>query len=159
METSNRPVIVLVDDEDMVITSIASFLALETDYEIHGFTSASKAMEFIGSHEVDLVVSDYLMPETDGMRFLAKVRGLRPQATRILLTGFADKKNVIRGINDVGLYKHLEKPWANEELKVVIQNGLEKHVLLRRLEQKIAEVSLAQDELMTLQKDVLRAFA
>jgi response regulator RpfG family c-di-GMP phosphodiesterase len=159
MQTSNHPVIVLVDDEDMVIASIARFLELETEYEVHGFTSTSKAIEFIGSHEVDLVVSDYLMPETDGMRFLAKVRELQPQATRILLTGYADKKNVIRGINDVGLYRHLEKPWGNEELKIVIQSGLEKHVLLRRLEHQIAEVNQAQDELLSLQKDVLKSFA
>jgi response regulator RpfG family c-di-GMP phosphodiesterase len=93
------------------------------------------------------------------MRFLAKVRELQPQATRILLTGYADKKNVIRGINDVGLYRHLEKPWGNEELKIVIQSGLEKHVLLRRLEHQIAEVNQAQDELLSLQKDVLKSFA
>ncbi len=159
MENSKRPVIVLVDDEDMVVSSIKSFLALETDYEIRGFTSPAEAIQFIDSHEVDLVVSDYLMPETDGIRFLTRVKEIQPQATRILLTGYADKENVIKAINDVGLYKHMEKPWGNEDLKLVIQNGLEKRILVRRLEDKVSEVSQAHEELLTLQKDVLKALA
>lgn len=159
MERSDTPVIVLVDDEEMVITSIKSFLVLETDYEVRGFTSPAEAIDFLEKNRADVVVSDYLMPEIDGITFLAKVKQLQPQATRILLTGYADKENAIKAINDVGLYQYIEKPWENEDLKLVIRNGLEKRLLLKRLEDKIAEVNQAHSELLSLQRDILKAFA
>lgn len=158
-ESDSPPVIVLVDDEDMVVTSIKSFLTLETDYEVVGFTAPAEALSYIESHRVDVVVSDYLMPDMDGISLLAKVKDIQPEATRILLTGYADKENAIKAINDVGLYQYIEKPWENEDLKIVLRNGLEKRLLMKRLEDKIAEVNKAHGELMNLQKDILKAFA
>ena len=84
---------------------------------------------------------------------------MKPEATRILLTGYADKENAIKAINDVGLYQYIEKPWENEDLKLIIRNGLEKRILLKRIEDKIQEVTQAHEELMSLQKDILKAFA
>ena len=159
MDTTAAPVIVLVDDEDMVVTSIKSFLTLETDYEVAGFTTPADALEFIENNRVDVVVSDYLMPDMDGITFLARVKEVKPEATRILLTGYADKENAIKAINDVGLYQYIEKPWENEDLKIVLRNGLEKRILMSRLEDKIKEVNKAHGELMNLQKDILKAFA
>ncbi len=42
------------------------------------------------------------------------------------MTGYADKENAIKSINEVGLYYYLEKPWDNQELITVIKNGIEK---------------------------------
>ncbi len=159
MSSTDAPIIVLVDDEDMVVTSIRSFLALETDYDVKGFTSPAEALEFVQSNRVDVVISDYLMPEIDGISFLSRVKAMKPEATRILLTGYADKENAIKAINDVGLYQYIEKPWENDDLKLIIRNGLEKRILLKRLEDKVAEVNRAHEELMSLQRDILKAFA
>jgi DNA-binding NtrC family response regulator len=152
-------VVLLVDDEEMVVTSIKSFLMLETDYEVVAFTSPREALEYVKSKKVDLVISDYLMPDMDGIEFLAHVKDAQPEATRVLLTGYADKENAIKAINDVGLYQYIEKPWENEDLKLIIRNGLEKRVLLKRLEEKINEVNKAHTELLNVQKEILKAFA
>ena len=159
MDSPGSPVVVLVDDEDMVVTSIKSFLTLETDYEVAGFTAPEDALRYIEANRVDVVVSDYLMPDMDGISFLAKVKDIQPEATRILLTGYADKENAIKAINDVGLYQYIEKPWENEDLKIVLRNGLEKRLLMKKLEDKIGEVNKAHGELINLQKDILKAFA
>ena len=159
MEQSATNTILLVDDEEMVVTSIKSFLTLETDYEVVAFTSPKEALEHVRKHKVDLVISDFLMPDMDGIEFLAHVKDLQPEATRVLLTGYADKENAIKAINDVGLYQYIEKPWENDDLKLIIRNGLEKRVLLKRLQEKIGEVDKAHDELMSVQKEILKAFA
>ena len=99
------------------------------------------------------------MPEMDGITFLAKVKEILPLVPRILLTGYADKENAIKAINNVGLYQYIEKPWDNEDLKLVIRNGLEKTNLLHQLEEKIREADRAQRELREVQKDILRVFA
>lgn len=159
MDQSKTNVVLLVDDEEMVVTSIKSFLTLETDYEVVSFTSPREALEYVKTSKVDLVISDYLMPDMDGIEFLAGVKDFQPQATRVLLTGYADKENAIKAINDVGLYQYIEKPWENEDLKLIIRNGLEKRVLLKRLEATIDEVNRAHDELLQVQKEILKAFA
>jgi len=159
MSQADPITILLVDDEEMVLTSIRSFLAIETDYKVLTYTSPVKALQEIDHRGIDLVISDYLMPEMDGISFLAKVKEKVPQVPRILLTGYADKENAIKAINDVGLYQYIEKPWNNDDLKLIIRNGLEKTILLKRLEEKIREVERAQQELGEVQKQILRVFA
>src|SRR5262249_46378251 len=125
MSQNGIPMILLVDDEEMVLSSIKSFLAIEGDYNVMAYTSPSKALEDLdrtAHHHVDLVISDYLMPEMDGITFLARVKEKLPFVPRILLTGYADKENAIKAINNVGLYQYIEKPWDNEDLKLIIRN-------------------------------------
>lgn len=150
--------VVIVDDEEMVLTSLNAYLTLETDWKVQTFTSAVKALEFIQKNEVGLVISDYLMPEMNGIAFLAKVRTLRPEVPRIILTGYADKENAIKGINEVGLYQYIEKPWDNDELRIAIRNGLEKKLLFEKLQEKIAEINKAYSDLQGIQQQILKAF-
>lgn len=151
-------VIVIVDDEEMVLKSIVSFLSLETDYAVKSFTSTAAALDYLRDNDADLVVSDYLMPEMDGISFLSKVRELRPEIPRIILTGYADKENAIKAINEVGLFQYIEKPWDNRDLLMVFRNGLERQTLLRRLQEKMTEIERSYAELHRLQRDVLKAF-
>lgn len=155
---NKKQTIVLVDDEEMVVSSIRSFLNLETDYEVQSFVSASEALKFIEENETHLIISDYLMPEMDGISFLAKSREIRPEATRIILTGYADKENAIKAINDVGLFQYIEKPWDNEDILIVIRNGLERQALMRRLDEKVRQINQAYDDLQSLHKEIVKTF-
>jgi serine phosphatase RsbU (regulator of sigma subunit) len=112
---------------------------LETDYELLEFTSPVEAAREVARRPVDLVISDFLMPEMNGVEFLGKVRQAQPDAIRILLTGFADKENAIRAINEVGLYHYLEKPWDNENLLLLVRNALREKSLRGQLSDLIAE--------------------
>ena len=151
--------VLILDDEEMVLTSLRSFLELETDYEIVTFTSAIEAIEYTKKNKINLVVSDYLMPEMDGISFLAKVKEIDPNATRIILTGYADKENAIKAINEVSLFQYIEKPWDNDNLKLVIRNGIDKQKLLSELESKVIEIKKAYGDLENLHVDILKAFA
>jgi DNA-binding NtrC family response regulator len=157
-ESENRQTIVIVDDEDMVLKSLGSFLSLETEYNVEAFLSANKALEYIKNNSVDLVVSDYLMPEMDGITFLAKVKEVKPQVPRIILTGYADKENAIKAINDVGLFQYIEKPWDNEDILIIFRNGLEKQRLLKKLDEKISEINKAYGDLQELQREIVKTF-
>jgi DNA-binding NtrC family response regulator len=154
------PVILLVDDEEMIITSIKSFLAIETDYNLLTYTSPREALVDCETNikTLDLVITDYMMPEMDGISFLAHVKRRFPLVPRILLTGYADKENAIKAINNVGLYQYIEKPWNNDDLRLIIRNGLEKTTLLKQLEEKVREVERVHKELTDVHKDILRVF-
>ena len=158
-ENGSREVVIVVDDEEMVLTSINSFLALETDYDVVTFTNPEDALEHLRQNDAHLVISDYFMPQMDGITFLGKVRDLRPETTRIILTGYSDKENAIKAINEVGLFQYIEKPWDNEHLRLVLRNGLEKQQLLRTLQQKVEEINRAYSDLQGIQQEILKAFA
>lgn len=126
--------ILLLDDDPDVIASLSSLMELETDYNILAFSAADKAAEAIESNQIDLAIVDYLMPGAmDGIDFLIALREKQPYSIRMILTAYADKENAIKAINEVGLYKYLEKPWDNTELLQIIQEGLEKRAVLQKL--------------------------
>jgi DNA-binding NtrC family response regulator len=154
-----RDTVLIVDDEEMVLTSLSTYLTLETDYEVVTFTSAARALEWLVEHDTGVIISDFLMPEMDGITFLTRARDLRPDVPRVLLTGYADKENAIKAINEVGLYQYVEKPWDNDDLRLVIRNGLEKKQLLVKLTQKVNQINAAYSELEGIQQEIRKAFA
>ena len=158
MSSEETPIIVIVDDEEMVLTSLKSFLTLETDYDIQTFTSAKKAIQFVQDNKTSLVVSDYLMPEMNGIEFLSEIKKIDPSIPRIIITGYADKENAIKAINEVGLYQYIEKPWDNDDILIIFRNALEKKMLLNKLEDKMGQITKASSELQNLQLDIVKAF-
>jgi DNA-binding NtrC family response regulator len=73
------------------------------------------------------VISDFLIPGTDGIQLLETAAKLQPEATRILLTGYGDSRRIRRAVRGLGLH-YLEKPWNNSELLTIIQSTLPKSV-------------------------------
>jgi len=157
-ESEPQPTIVIVDDEEMVLTSLSAYLTLETDYNVVTFTDVDEALAYLEKHPVDVVVSDYLMPKMDGIKFLAKAKELQPETSRVLLTGHADKQSAIEAINKVGLFQYIEKPWDNAALLLVIRNACDRTRLLRSLQSKIQELDEAHANLKTAQSQLIRAF-
>jgi DNA-binding NtrC family response regulator len=156
--TGDKPTILLVDDEEMVITSVRAYLALETDYRIEGFTDPERAAAFVKDQKYDVIVSDYLMPKMTGIQLLRRAKEAAPEASRILLTGHADKQSAIDAINDVALFQYIEKPWDNTQLLLAIQGGIERARLLRDLRDKITELAAANDSLKDVQRRLIKAF-
>jgi len=142
-KTSGRSAgtIVIVDDEEIVTRSLMSFLQLETEYEVHTFQSPEEALQLIRERPIDLVISDFLMPDMNGLQFLAAVKKLHPDTPRILLTGYADKENAIRAINEVGLFQYVEKPWDIDQLRLVIDNAITSRSRQELLREKINELN------------------
>ncbi|UCG50996.1 MAG: SpoIIE family protein phosphatase [Candidatus Latescibacterota bacterium] len=135
-----RPVILIVDDDAVVTQSLSAFLTLETDFDIVEMQSPSEAIELLKRKPVDLVISDFLMPGINGLQLLDEAKRLYPDVPRILLTGYADKENAIRAINEVGLFQYVEKPWDNEQFLLVIQNALRTKSLQETLAKRIHEL-------------------
>ena len=105
-----------------------------------------------------MCVSDYLMPGMNGIQFLSRAKELQPEASRVLLTGHADKQSAIAAINQVALFQYVEKPWDNAQLLLVIQSGAERAKLFRTLQAKISELDGAHANLKEVQRRLLKAF-
>ena len=159
MSEGIRETVMLVDDEQMVVRSLEGFLTLETSYRVISFCSPIEALKAAEEESaLRVVVADFMMPEMDGVTFLKEMRRIRPQATRLLLTGYADKENAIRAINEAGLYYYLEKPWDNEHFKLVVRNGVERAALFNELDSRVSALEEAHAELAGFRQKLVKAF-
>lgn len=150
--------VLIVDDEVMVTSALRGFLELETSYRVLTSNDPAAALATLEAEPVGVVIADFLMPGIDGIRFLSRCRELRPLASRILLTGYADKQNAIRAINEAGLYHYLEKPWNNDQLLIVVRNGMERSALFTELDARVSALENANQELYDIRRRLMQAF-
>ncbi len=119
MTDSNRKYRVLfVDDEPRVTSALKAIFRRE--YDVHIANSGADALKVLEKVKVDVLVSDQRMPHMLGNELLASVSKLYPQTMRILLTGFMDKKAIVNSINDGEVYRFINKPWRNDEMREVV---------------------------------------
>jgi len=149
--------ILVLDDDPIVTRSIEVLLGQESNWSVNGHNDPAAALEALEERTYDAVISDFLMPQMDGLRFLKKVREIQPFASRILLTGYADKRNAIRSINEVGLYHYIEKPWDNDSLILHLRNALERARLLRELDDQTRILAERDEAFAELRARLLKA--
>lgn len=134
--------ILVLDDDKLVTSSLKSLLFIEGFSDVAFFNNPSDALLYLKDNIRDVIISDFMMPDMNGIEFLSEAKKICPNASMILLTGYADKENAIRAINEVGLYKYIEKPWDNDELIINIKNAYERSHLIETLEQKNKELEI-----------------
>lgn len=117
--------ILYLDDEEQ---NLLSFLALfRRDFNIFTTTSAQQAVDYLNANKIHIIFSDQKMPDVSGVEFFETIRHDFPDAVRILITGYADIEAVIDAINRGQVYRYVTKPWDANELRVCIDNALEKY--------------------------------
>ncbi len=146
--------IVAVDDEKMVTSALKTLFKVEGYSDVNVFNNPQEALVFLKSNKPDLIISDFIMPEMNGLEFLREAKKLYPEVSMILLTGYADKENAIKAINEVGLYKYIEKPWDNDDLLINARNGIERSGLLESLRNKIEELQKAKVQLQNYSENL-----
>ncbi len=122
MSDLNRKYRVLfVDDEPRVTSALKAIFRRE--YDVSVANSGAAALEKMTSMKFDVIVSDQRMPGMLGNELLAKVSELYPQTMRILLTGFMDKQAIVDSINEGEVYRFINKPWRNDEMREVVADA------------------------------------
>ena len=124
--------ILLVDDEVNVLRALERTF-LDEEYELLTASSGSEGLSILRDvSPVQVVVSDYRMPQMNGVDFLREVRRRWPDTVRIVLSGYADTAVVISAINEGEIYKFIAKPWNDDELRIAIINALERYSLNKK---------------------------
>lgn len=120
--------ILFVDDEANVLKTLRRLFHNEP-YVAYFASSGAEGLEILQQNAVDLIISDMRMPEMNGAEFLTQVVMQWPETIRILLTGYADLQSTIDAVNKGRIYNYCNKPWNDEELKLLVRNALEqKHL-------------------------------
>lgn len=138
--------ILVVDDEVSVLNAI--FRVFRKDgYQILRSDNPGDALKLLEEHFCHLIISDYRMPGMDGVSFLREAMRLRPDAIRMILSGYADCSTIISAINDGGIYKFLTKPWEDDILKSEVRYALERYELQSVNKKLLDDVKRQNDEL------------
>lgn len=122
----NHAKILIVDDEPIVLKTMKDILlSLWENYEIHTAISGEDALEMIGQTDFDVLVTDVLMPEMDGIELMRKAKGLREDLQTVVITGHGELDNVIEALR-AGAVNYLQKPPSGEILHYAVLNAWEK---------------------------------
>lgn len=154
------PKILIVDDEPMITSTLATLIEMMLDYEVVTFNNPMELLNegYLEANPFDLVISDFMMPGLDGLQLLSEIIRIQPAIVPILLTGYSDKESAIKSINDLGLYYYLEKPWDNNDLIRIIQNGIEKKELEAEVQSKMVVIEKRNHEITRLYELLQRDF-
>jgi len=157
MTENERSWILVLDDEPLITQTLETLFQEEGSWNVAAFNNPLEAEASLQKHDYRVVLSDFLMPEMDGISFLKRVRNAQPTASRILLTGYADKQNAIRSINEVGLYHYIEKPWDNEQLLLIVRNGVERAGLIEEVQEAMRQMTEQDRSLDDLRDRLFKA--
>ena len=121
--------LLVVDDEEAVVAALRETLARE-GYQVFTAPNAIHALTLLKKNVFSVVITDQNMPMLTGLEFLAQVKQLQPDATRILITAVLNLNTVIDSINKGEIYRFVVKPWLREELLATVKNAVQRYELI-----------------------------
>lgn len=132
--------ILVVDDEEAQRLALAGFLR-KKGYRVLEAASGSQALESARREQVDLILTDYRMPDKDGIRVLEEVKKINPEIDVIIMTAYGTIESAIEAMK-VGAVDYITKPLSLDHLELVVEKALQR----RRLVSENRELRMALQE-------------
>lgn len=140
--TANKTKVLFVDDEPSILMLLKTVLrSMAEEWDLSFCGSGREALEFMGAHPVQILVTDMRMPTMSGAELLAEVKQRYPGTMRIVLSGYADQAVVFRVIGLAHLF--LEKPVLPQTLKSTLHriHGLYRGLLNSKIRDLVTDLS------------------
>ena len=145
MEEQIKIKVLYVDDEEQNLVSFkASFRRY---FSIFTANSATEAQEILKQNIIHVLITDQRMPETSGTELLAKAALDYPDQIRILLTGYTDIEALKDAVNRGHIFRYLEKPWNDAELKKTIYDSFNVYNIKKGQEELNKKILLTNEQL------------
>jgi two-component system, NtrC family, response regulator HupR/HoxA len=138
---NHLPTILVIDDEVRSVEALERIL--DEDFDVKKAVSIREAEAVLTQEAVQVVLCDQRMPEMSGVEFLKQVRERWPDAVRMLISGYADAEDIIRGVNEAGIYQYVTKPWRPDALLLTLKNAVRLYALQRENELLAIELKMA----------------
>ena len=112
MSENKRKKVLILDDEQEIINLIKSFFSRKNLFDVITYTNPLLALEYISNNNIDLVLSDIMMPEMNGIEVLKKLKNQNQNIKVIMMTAFStfDK---IQECEELGADDYVTKPFSN----------------------------------------------
>jgi DNA-binding NtrC family response regulator len=123
---------VLIVDDDPDVLALLEGLLKKLEYNPYVAANGEEAVRVIDNNKIDVVVSDLVMPEMNGMELLKRVKSRKGDIPFVMITGHPSIETAVEAIKK-GAYDYLTKPFQVEEVRIKIDRALEKTGLRRSL--------------------------
>ncbi|NOX17342.1 MAG: sigma-54-dependent Fis family transcriptional regulator [Chlorobi bacterium] len=130
--------ILLIDDEPSQIASMKSFLS-RRGHKILTASNGKEGLEAVKENVIDLVLTDFRMPEMNGLEALKEIKQINPEIDVVVITAYGNVEDAV-DIMKSGAYDYLSKPIDLDELENLIKRIAEKKLLLRENKQLRAQL-------------------
>jgi two-component system response regulator HupR/HoxA len=145
--TKKKYELLLVDDEPANLQKLQR--TFMEQYGVHLAQSGEEALQILHRVPIDAIITDQKMPNMTGIEFLELSQKNYPNLVRIVLTGFTEVGDLIAAINTGKVHKYITKPWEPDDLRLTVQDALEKMELVRENERLATELQSANERLQT----------
>ncbi|MFT6351124.1 sigma-54 dependent transcriptional regulator [Neptuniibacter pectenicola] len=144
MQLLKRPTVLCVDDEIRSLETLER--TLDEEFDVLTASDADQAMALLAQHEVQAILCDQRMPGKTGVEFLTEVRQKWPQTARLILSGYTDSEDIIRGLNEAGILQYITKPWHPDNLLLIMRGACRLFALQNENELLAMEMRLTSDQ-------------
>lgn len=141
----------LLDDEPNILAALQRVLRREPEWSVDAFTDAQEALDALADNEYAVIISDYQMPNIDGVTYLQFAKQAQPHAMRMILSAHGDRNSMMQAINRAEIYRFLPKPWDDYELKATLRSAIDLHMLRHQVQRLLAQVQVQQAALQEQQ--------
>ena len=117
-----RPTVLIIDDDPTFCLMLKSFLT-KKEFTAETAFSGAEAINQVNKHDFDVVLSDFRLPDTDGLSLLEQIRELKPGTPVIIMTSYADIRIAVKAMKN-GAYEYVTKPVNPDEILLIIKNAL-----------------------------------
>lgn len=143
--------ILVVDDEKAVADILKDVLA-DKARSVDVCYDGVSGIKCIQENLYDLIIVDLMMPRIGGLDLLKYAKNTNPEALVIIITGYASLETAIMAIKE-GAYDYIRKPCKLEEIRIIVDNAVEKIKLYRENKILLNKLQDAYHELMRLKKE------
>ncbi|MCK4470079.1 MAG: response regulator [Desulfobacterales bacterium] len=151
-EEKDLQIKILIVDDDKVIADILNDLFADKQRSVDVCYDGLAAIESIQKSFYDLILVDLVMPKVGGLDILKYAKKTNPNVIVIIITGYASLETAITAIRE-GAYDYIRKPCKLEEIKIVVENAIDKIKLNRENRELLNKLHDAYRELMVLKKE------
>ena len=123
VSSAHKPRLLVVDDEERILTSLKALF--RDDFHVFATSNCSHALRFVEKFHMHAIISDQRMPEMLGVELLRRAKITSPTSMRLLLTGYSDLNAIVGSINEGEIFRFINKPWNNRDLKQIVQEAVE----------------------------------
>jgi len=151
---SARPTVLVVDDEVRSLETLQRIL--DDDFDVKTAEDPAAARRVLETEWVQIILCDQRMPEITGVEFLKQVREQWPEVIRMIISGYTDSEEIIRAVNEAGIYHFVTKPWHPDSLLLLLKNAAELFELQRKNEILTIELKMSPGRLQSVMEQKRR---
>jgi two-component system response regulator AtoC len=126
-----KPSILIVDDDEVMRETLSDVLR-KRGYEIFSVGSGNGALSLMKKSIIDLILLDMRLPDIDGLEVLKKIKEFDTEILVIMMTAYSDVQTAVSSMKS-GAYDYINKPFELDELKLLIEKGLETKSLINEV--------------------------